>query len=505
MTQTYASWLRALFGSPNLDKEIQETIISDFSSTDIGAKVASVLDGPECFNFSRDMNSYPARLLHTARSKQYNILTRFVPPYCSTVTFYKDTVGFVTVSRLSASFVTHLRDIGDGFRVTQGALDTLQSAYRDMIRLSSSKHAASSAVPGQRFDNPRGKLAHEAAIKASFWPHNQIYVRLEWPFRQSLTTLTYDDDAQRNAKRVAQTKNNFNCSHECANFMIWGPVYLWRMIFHQLFTSHVSFKDGPAAVMNDFLYSTHDGTYACQTHLLGGELSARLNLCGKVLAFLNLSWINVIITGIVALTASSWASTDSGKITAAGILLSLLIWQMLWTTTVSSTTYENIVSDEIKLRRIGQGAALFGLGVGDMKLLLTMISSERTVYAHGNCNSYLNVAGAGVLDVSGPEPSSLLYLAGYITSSIDPIETDDTVNELERRPAIAAYVPHDTHRITYSSNDIIRRLDLVDNGLHLSEAGRSAIERAKSGLVYKHDGDEHKLPLSLRIYHYSIN
>jgi len=63
--------------------------------------------------------------------------------------------------------------------------------------------------------------------------------------------------------------------------------------------------------------------------------------------------------------------------------------------------------------------ALFGLNnPRDVKLLLTMLSAWKDINIHGHYNSYLNVAGMGVLEVSGPEPVALIYLAGYITSSL---------------------------------------------------------------------------------------
>ena len=63
-----------------------------------------------------------------------------------------------------------------------------------------------------------------------------------------------------------------------------------RRIFHKIFiANNVSFAQGPATVMNDTLYNTHNGTYANKVHIIGGELSAHLKGKGQVSAFLNIS------------------------------------------------------------------------------------------------------------------------------------------------------------------------------------------------------------------------
>lgn len=157
----YDSFVEVIFRSPNLDMGIQAQIIRELSD---GAGLASVRDNAQ-------------QLLNRAKYQNYNILTRFIPPYCSTVTFYKDTIGFVTVSRLSQNFEANVTDIGDGFFVTNGALDTLEQAYHHSIDLGRAKQAASN--PHYRIDGPRGKIAHEAALRASHWDHG--YIRLEWP------------------------------------------------------------------------------------------------------------------------------------------------------------------------------------------------------------------------------------------------------------------------------------------------------------------------------------
>ncbi|KAL2860833.1 uncharacterized protein BJX67DRAFT_367907 [Aspergillus lucknowensis] len=107
----------------------------------------------------------------------------------------------------------------------------------------------------------------------------------------------------------------------------------------------------------------------------------------------------------------------------------------------------------------------------------------------------------GALELSGRELSDIIYIAGYITSSLDPLEIDDPNYPNESRAPLAAWVPYDTHRITYSSNDVIRRFSVIDNALHLSNSRRSAIGRVAGSLNYMHDTDQIRLPKKLRLYY----
>ena len=463
----YNSFVKAIFRSRNLDKGIQAQIIGDLSDA---AGLAPVGGNPQ-------------HLLNGAKYQNYNIVTRFIPPYCSTVTFYKDTIGFVTISRLAPDFDANVTDIGGGFFVTNGALATLAQAYLDSIDLDKARQAASHTY--LEIDGPRGTAAHEAALPASHWDHG--YIRLEWPNLDPPGTLP-------RILRYPPHQAEGILSNICQPF----PRVL-RLLFHRLCgSSKVSFQQGPAAVINDFLYKTHNGRYVNEVHIVGGELSAHLRLCGRILAFLNLNSTNAILAAIIAL----FTQANDGKvglIISGSVLLGLQLWQAIWTVLITSTTYENVVCNEFRLRTEQQAAALFGLHKWYLRLLLAMISPQEDVCVHGNNNSYLDIAGMGVLDVSGPERSEIMYLAGYITSSLDPSEIDSPGDQYSC-PALAAWVPYDTHRITYSANDKVRRFWMIDNAFHLSGSRRSSIEGQAGNLVFKHDGDALSLPKNLRIY-----
>lgn len=66
-----------------------------------------------------------------------------------------------------------------------------------------------------------------------------------------------------------------------------------------------------------------------------------------------------------------------------------------------------------------RAGALFSLNRRELKLFLTMLSAWKDMNIHRDQNSYLDVAGQGVLEVSGEQPAAIIYRAGYITSSLN--------------------------------------------------------------------------------------
>lgn len=131
-----------------------------------------------------------------------------------------------------------------------------------------------------------------------------------------------------------------------------------RFLFHQLCaSSKVSFQQGPAAAINDFLYKTHNGRYANEVHIVGGEFSAHLRFYGQALAFLNLTSTSAIVAAIIALFKSS----NAGLIISGSVFLRLQVWQLIWTWLMTSSTYDNVICNEFRLRTEKQAVALFGL------------------------------------------------------------------------------------------------------------------------------------------------
>ncbi|GKZ75266.1 hypothetical protein AnigIFM50267_004130, partial [Aspergillus niger] len=143
---SYRLFLETIFKSPNVDLKTQLRMIEELSDEEN--------DLQECTGYSR-------RLLSKAHSKGFNNMTRFVPPYCSTVTFYKDTVGFVTVSRLGPDFDSIVTDIGCGCFVSNGAIKTIEQAYADIVDLNRVKRAAQN---GGYIGYTRDKTAHKNAL-----------------------------------------------------------------------------------------------------------------------------------------------------------------------------------------------------------------------------------------------------------------------------------------------------------------------------------------------------
>ncbi|KAK9445097.1 hypothetical protein VB005_01560 [Metarhizium brunneum] len=484
----YNTFLEIIFGSSNLDYRVQKRIVTD------------LWDG----NFEAPVDKCAQHTLRKANSQKYSIVTRFVPPYCLTVTFYKDTIGFVTVSSLDPDFQHGITDLGDGFHVTDQAVTALRQAYHDTLDLNTAKQVASmSFLSG----NPRDNAAHESAINkydlackaGNNFKQDEIYIRVE-----GLAGPPAPAPGLPDPKTILKYHPTpfpgiwLNIKHR--TWLL--SVYWIHKFLHWMFaSSKVDFQKGPAAVLNDFAYSTHNGKYARKLHIIGGELSSHLNWCRWPFALLNLNATNVGVAAVIGLfTAAKIGNTETALKIAASLLLGLFVWQIIWTYFVSTTTYENIASNDFRLRTVKQAVTLFGLDDCHLRLLLAMISPQEDIYAHGSENSYLDIAGMGVLEVTDSVPSEILYVAGYITSSLDPTEINHH-SAPDSSAALAAWVPFDTHRITYSSNDKVRRFWLIDSKLHLSNSRRSSIERTEeSKLVFKHDGDELNLPNKLRVY-----
>ncbi|KAH7228486.1 uncharacterized protein BKA55DRAFT_696815 [Fusarium redolens] len=460
----YNSLVETIFKSPNLDRRIQRKIIRDLSDNN-NPRLQSTIE----------LNA--RHIICQARAQGYNVITRFVPPYCSTVTFYTTRIGFVTVSQLSPTFDSNLERVADNFDVTRGAINTLEAAYRDTLLLNGARHGASACGS---ISHLRDKTAHQKALNGSTLEYNQVYIRLECPPSTNPgPILTFNPPQQDGGVHIVQHK--------------------LRIIFHCLFgDSKVNFRKGPAAVINDFLYKTHEGKYAKNVHLIGGELSAHLTFLGRIFACLNLNATNAGIAVIIGLFTSAKIGNENIALTlAASILLGLRIWQWLWTLLMTTTTYENIASNDLRLRTEEAAASLYALDYWYLALLLAMISPQENIYGRGTYRSWLDVAGSGILEMTGPAPPELLYFAGYITTSLDPSELD---NRWDSCAPLAAWVPYDTHRITYASNDKVRKISLIDNFLHLSSSSRASLREHAGSLVFKHDGDEFSLPRTLRIY-----
>lgn len=462
----YNSFIETIFKSPNLDWRIQQRIIGDLS------------DNPA---LQWTVRENARHCLYRANLKGYNIITRFVPPYCSTVTLYTKRIGFVTVSKLSPNFNKSLETIAGTFDVTTGAIGTLEAAYYDSHELNLARRGA--GIAGG-INHPRDKDAHEKALQGSTPGYNQIYIRLECPHSPHPGPIL-----------------NFNPPEQACgvHMVLHNTRHKLRIIFHRCFgNSKVDFRKGPAALINDFLYKTHDGRYAKNVHIVGGELSAHLSFLGRLVAVLNLNATNAGIAAVIGFfTAAKFGNTTTALYITASILLGLRMWQFIWTVLMTTTTYANIDSNDLRLRTEKEAASLYGLDYWHLALLLAMISPQEDIYAHGTYRSWIDIAGSGTLEMTGPAPPELIYFAGYITTSLDPTEIDSITDSCA---PIAAWVPYDTHRITYASNDKVRKFSLIDKFLHLSSSSRASLVEHAGFFRFKHDGDEFNLPGKLRIY-----
>lgn len=473
--------------TPEIDRQVQKSIIRKLGdSQNTTPTTVKILSNT---------------LLQKAFDSEYQIVTRFIPPYCTTVTFYNKDIGFVTVSRLNASFDHGIVNIGDGHWVTQAACDTIEDAYIDLIN-ERSRHR-------QRHENAMHEALENSKIPEKRWRKGQFYIRLEGQKDVSKTFLLHTDSNQATARYQMELDPLQTWYSVILNAIFSLVAYLLHLllfknvanIFHWLFfKSSVRLEHGPACVLNDIFYNTHGGKFARNVHIISKELSAQLSATGTIVAFFNLNWVNAILAAIVALVTTVTVNNKTGKIAASAVLGGLVLLQAVWTFWISSTSYENIISGDIRLRSSRQAASLFGLNVGDLKLLLAIVSPWSEINAHGDYNSYVDISETGVLDVFGPDLSPVLYLAGYITSSFSFPEGPGISQDTSPMP-VAVWVPYDTHRISFGSNDVVRKLSLIDNAFHLSGSKRSSITRTSDAtLVVKHDSDEVDLPEHLEIY-----
>ena len=293
---TYNNFVETIFQSPNVDKTIQEQITLDLS------------DGTLAYDSEEN---YARHILLTAYRSLYSIVTRFIPPYCSTVTFYKETTGFVAVSSLDPNFGQNLSAIGFNFHVSKGAINCLTKAYADSSILNASM---TENLVFAGIKNPRYEGAHRSALEANEGLHpqhfknGQIYIRLEVAgaaamdisrlMEYSHTKEVYEHPPTEKACDTQPARRRF----------VWRrPANLLRVGFHQLFAdSKVDFAVGPSAVFNDSFYNTHKGSYARNVEVIGGEISAHLRpVVGRGLAMLNLNATNAGIAVVIGLFTST--------------------------------------------------------------------------------------------------------------------------------------------------------------------------------------------------------
>jgi hypothetical protein len=146
-TLSYKEFFNIIFESPNLSPEIQEHIKNDLlrpylPESDL-AKGNQQADENSGSDDKVTKNS--EKLLKNALASNYGVVTRFVPPYCATVTFYKNTLGFVSVSSLNPEFNSNVKEFQlkgkdsepKSKYISIGAINTLAQAYKDAKQLES--------------------------------------------------------------------------------------------------------------------------------------------------------------------------------------------------------------------------------------------------------------------------------------------------------------------------------------------------------------------------------
>jgi hypothetical protein len=330
--------------------------------------------------------------------------------------------------------------------------------------------------PDGTIDAPRDKKAHATALrkrsqlikakidydKAGTLAHDEIYIRLEGRSREMApkTVMKYKPTGQ-----VYETESKWPS---------WYPMKrVWqvlteelRLLIHRLLVrSKVSFREGPAAMRNDFRYNMHNGDYTKGVRIIQGELSSCLNPFGQAIAIFNLNSTIAIASASVALFTAENKGTagisHTGLLISGSLIVGLRFLQAIWTWLISITTYESVAKQDFRVLNMEQAATLFGLERRYLQLFLAIISLQEDIRACGVDNSYINIASSGVLEVSDKTLAQILYFAGYITSEVDP-----------RRSTIAAWVPFETRLITYPSNEKIRRLFMDDDYMSLSRPGR---------------------------------
>ncbi|EFY93994.1 hypothetical protein MAA_10545 [Metarhizium robertsii ARSEF 23] len=495
----YHIFVETIFESPNLSQEIRNNIMKDLGEL----KSGNGTDEPQRRSSLKSSNSRSTKgeklyftkcddetgdkgpeyiyqhrlavelLVKALSDHSYQIITRFMPPYCSTVTFYKDTIGFVTVSALKPEFELDITTHGKerNIHLTVGAIHTLMQAYKDTIVL----HRSKTAVEGLEgpVENPRDIKAHQEALEkrqkiqteekknhatiSKLSEYNQMFIRIEGksPEFSPKTILEYG-----RADTPSQTDSG-------VFLKLFRQLYLRciedpRLLIHRLLIdSKINFSEGPGAVWNDYFHYTHDGKYAHNTRIIEGELSGRLNWFGRRLATISLNATNVIISAAIALFSSAKGVSQTGLIVSGAVLLGFRLWQNLWSYFITSCTFENIENNDFRMRNIPQANTLFGLRKRNLQLFLAMISPITRIDASGFKNTYIDIARTGVLEVSDTAPAEIIYFAGYVTSALET-----------KNSTIAAWIPFDTDRITYPSNDKIREMSLIKNTFRLRHPGK---------------------------------
>lgn len=148
---------------------------------------------------------------------------------------------------------------------------------------------------------------------------------------------------------------------------------------------------------------------------------------------LNLNATNAGIAVVIGLfTSAKIGNTETALIIAASVLPGLFVRQSFWASLITTTTYENIAANDFRIRTKKQATMLLGLDSSYLKLFLAMLSPLQDVFAHGGYNSYLDATGPGILEMSKPAPTEIIYLVGYITGSLDANEISSQNNFQEK-------------------------------------------------------------------------
>jgi hypothetical protein len=186
-----------------------------------------------------------------------------------------------------------------------------------------------------------------------------------------------------------------------------------------------------------------------------------------------------VALGIAQHNSSAW------QLAALIAASSLQVYQILWTFFMGDTNLESIAANDFRVRHSLQATYLLGITKAELKVFLTMISPWRSVKVHGDNNSYIDSTEMGVLSIEGKMPIDIIYVAGYITTSV--------ADKDSFRMPLGVWVPYDTHRLVYGSNDKVRRLAVIDGSYHLSKSYRTAIEFTGGGnndqIMGKNDSD----------------
>lgn len=417
------------------------------------------------------------KVLIAAFNRKYQIVTRFFPPYCSTVTLYKDTIGFVTFSRLCDTFdetPVNLEDKNEHQSIlfaTRGALEVLDSIYTEFEK-----------QPHKRRTREQHLILHDRHHEKP----RPMFIRNE----ENSVAQTQHFELTRVDETAAESDFSFKGSLK----RLWKRC-LFRLALlanYLISRSRISFDQGPATIMNDYLNDTHKGRYARNIRIIDGQISVQLTLFGRALAVMNLYWVNAVVTAAVTLGTVNTENAQSllPRI-ALPVLLGLQLYQWLWTIAVAPSDFESIFANDFRLRHKSEAGVLLGLSLKEFKTFLAMVSPHVNIKGHGHDNSYVNFSSTGGLEVNGSIPIDVLYLAGYITTNMSE----------EQRLPIAACVKYDTYTPVYGTIDPIRRLSKNESRYHLSGSRRTNIcyDESQGKMILKHDNYNVKLPHRISI------